>query len=266
MTEPFLLKGRTALVTGAARGLGAAMVRGLAAEGANVMICDIADPRSCEELRGELAGAHGVEIAYYRADLSEARTIEALVTHTLEKFGSVEILVNNAVVRHFGPLETFPLEEWNRALAVNVTAAFLATRRLLPIMRAAGYGRIFNMTSVYGSRGTVNRVDYVTTKTALQGLTRATALELAGSPVSCHALTPGTVQTPAIQARIDELMVREGLSREKAEEQFLAGKQPNGRFVDAQSVVKLMILLCGSTGLDMNGAILPIEGGWLARS
>jgi 3-hydroxybutyrate dehydrogenase len=231
-----------------------------------VMICDIAEPQSCEELRTELSNIHGVEIAYCQADLSEPARIKSMIAQTLDKFRSVEILVNNAVVRHFAPLETFPLEEWNRALAVNVTAAFIATQCLLPVMRAEGYGRIFNMTSVYGSRGTVNRVDYVTTKTALQGLTRATALELAGSPVSCHALTPGTVQTPSIQVRIDELMVRDGLSREQAEERFLAGKQPNGRFVDAESVVRLMLFLCGPTGLDMNGAILPIEGGWLARS
>ena len=87
-----------------------------------------------------------------------------------------------------------------------------------------------------------------------------------GSPISCHALTPGTVQTPGVQIRIDALMENEGLSREAAEERFLAGKQPNGQFIDPDSVTRVMLLLCGPTGLDMNGAILPIEGGWLARS
>ena len=261
-----MLTGRAALVTGAAGGLGAAMAQSLASAGADVMMTDVAPPETCLAMRDELAGSFGVGIDYHRADLADPAAVEGLVAAALERFGSVEILINNAVVRHFAPIEEFPIEHWNRALAVNLTAAFLATQRLLPVMRAAGYGRIFNMTSVYGYRGTTNRVDYVTTKTALQGLTRATAIEVAGGPISCHALLPGTVQTPGVQVRIDALIDREGLSRDQAEERFLAGKQPNGQFVDPRSVTEVMLLLCGPTGLDMNGAILPIEGGWLARS
>jgi 3-hydroxybutyrate dehydrogenase len=266
MADAAFLAGRTALVTGAVGGLGAAMVRGLAAAGANVMICDLAPSDACASMRAELRARHGIDIDYHRADLAEPAEVEGLVVATLKRFGSANILINNAVVRHFAPIETFPLEHWNRALAVNLTAAFVATQLLLPVMRAAGYGRIFNLSSVYGARGTVNRVDYVTTKTALHGLTRATAMEVAGSPISCHALTPGTVQTPGVQTRIDALMEIEGLSREAAEERFLAGKQPNGQFIDPDSVTRVMLLLCGPTGPDMNGAILPIEGGWLARS
>eukprot|EP01034_Spumella_vulgaris_P015521 gene15521-19827_t len=119
---------------------------------------------------------------------------------------------------------------------------------VLPAMRARNYGRIFNMTSVYGSRGTVNRVDYVTTKTAIQGLTRAIALETAGSA-----------------ERIEQSMQRDGISRAEAEQRFLDGKQPSGRFIEVDSVAEVMLLLCGPVGEDMNGAILPIEGGWLAR-
>lgn len=259
------LTGRTALVTGAAGGLGAAMARALASAGANLMISDIAEDGSCERLGSELAAGFGVACGHHRADLADPADVERLIAAAIDRFGSVEILINNAVVRHFAPIDQFPLEHWDRALAVNLTAAFLATRRLLPVMRAAGYGRIFNMTSVYGFRGTANRVDYVTTKAALQGLTRATAIEVAGEPVSCHALLPGTVQTPGVQVRIDALMAEEGLSREEAERRFLAGKQPNGRFVDPESVADVMLMLCGPTGLDMNGAILPVDGGWLAR-
>ncbi len=266
MADPRFLEGRTALVTGAVGGLGAAMANALASAGANVMIVDLAAPADCAKICADLSDTHGIECDYRQADLAEQDQVAGMVDATLERFGSAEILVNNAVVRHFAPIAEFPLHHWNRALAVNLTAALIATQRLLPAMQMAGYGRIFNMTSVYGSRATVNRVDYVSTKTALTGLTRATALEIAGSPVSCHALTPGTVLTPGIDRRIEEIVQGEGLSREDAEKKFLAGKQPSGRFIDPQTVANVMLMLCGPAGIDMNGAILPIEGGWLAQS
>lgn len=266
MTEPHAVAGRTALVTGSLGGLGHRMACALADAGANVMLCDLAASADCADILSGLRGVHGDRIAYHSADLAHASEVERLIAATVTRFGSLEILINNAVVRHFAPIEDFPLDHWERALSVNITAAFLSARLALPEMRRAGYGRIFNMTSVFGARGTVNRVDYVTTKAALQGLTRAIAMEVAPDPISCHGLTPGSTQTPGIQARIDALAELEGLSPREAETRFLTGKQPSGRFVDPQSIAAVMLLLCGPVGTDMNGAILPIEGGWLARS
>jgi 3-hydroxybutyrate dehydrogenase len=266
MADGRFLAGRTALVTGGARGLGAAMVRGLAAAGANVIVCDVADAPACERTRAQIEEESGVAVPFLRADLADPRQVAAMLDEALGRLSPVGILVNNAVVRHFAPIADFPLEEWDRALAVNLTAAFVATKRLLPVMLESGYGRVFNMTSVFGHRATVNRVDYVTTKTALQGFTRAVALEVAGTPVTCHALMPGSVQTAGIQARIDELKERTGVDSRQAERDFLEGKQPSGRFVEPASVVEVMLMLCGPVGLDMNGAVLPIEAGWLARS
>ncbi len=266
MPEGKFLQGRTALVTGALGGLGASFANGLASRGANILIVDIVDREIGDKLCAELGEKTGVDCQYCHADLSQESEVNAMIDKAIEIFGSVEILVNNAVVRHFASIAEFPMNHWNRALAVNLTAAFLATQRLLPVMQEAGYGRIFNLTSVYGSRGTENRVDYISTKAALQGLTRAIAMEVSGGPISCHALTPGTVLTPSIDARIDELVEAEGLSREDAERKFLAGKQPSGKFINQASIVELMLLLCGPAGIDMNGAILPVEGGWLAQS
>ncbi len=211
-----------------------------------------------------MARIHGVEVDYRRADLAEAAQVEMLVRSTLARFGRVDILVNNAVVRHFAPIEEFPVGKWETALAVNLSAPFHAIRLLLPQMRAGGYGRIVNMTSVYGTRGTANRIDYVVTKHAIQGLTRAVAMEAPDGDVTCHALCPGSVMTPASDRRVRETMERASLSRAEAEKQFLAGKQPSGRFVAADSVARALLLLCGPAGRDMNGAILPIDGGWLA--
>jgi 3-hydroxybutyrate dehydrogenase len=264
MTER-LLDGRTALVTGSLGGLGLAMARGLAEAGATIILSGLDPPDEGEKTRRALADECGVAVHYLQADLVRSEAVRAFVDQA-GAIAPVDILINNAVVRHFAPIAEFPIDRWNEALAVNLTAALIATQRVIPSMRARNYGRIFNMTSVYGSRAVVNRVDYVTTKTALQGMTRAIALEVAGSGVSCHALTPGSVLTPIWQQRIEQAMREQGIGRAQAEQRFLDGKQPSGRFIAAESVAALMLLLCGPVGEDMNGAILPVEGGWLARA
>jgi 3-hydroxybutyrate dehydrogenase len=131
-------------------------------------------------------------------------------------------------------------------------------------MRERGWGRIFNMTSVYGMRGTVNRVDYVTTKSALLGLTRAVAAETMGQGITCNAICPGAVHTPTSESRIQALMESQGLDRDAAIERFLTGKQPTGHFVEASHVADLVVFLCGDAAAQMTGAMLPVEGGWLA--
>jgi 3-hydroxybutyrate dehydrogenase len=258
------LTGRSALVTGSSGGLGAAMAHALASAGANIMLSDIKPKTEVESVCREIASRHGVRVEYFSANLARLSELEQLIAAARGLSGTVQLLINNAVVRHFAPIEAFPVSRWDDALAVNVSAAFHATRLLLPEMRAAGYGRIFNMTSVYGLRGTPNRVDYVTTKAAVQGLTRAIAMENMDGDLTCHALCPGSVMTPASDRRVNELMAQTGLSRTAAEARFLEGKQPSGRFVSTQSVTQVLLLLCGPAGRDMNGAILPIDGGWLA--
>ena len=254
--------GRTALVTGSVDGLGLAMARTLAGAGASVVLTGIDGQERGDGVAQALAEETGAAVRYLPADLTRPDEVRGLV----DRAGPVDILINNAVVRHFAPIAEFPLEKWNEALAVNLTAALLATQRVLPGMRARNYGRVINMTSVYGSRAVVDRVDYVTTKTAIQGLTRAIAMEVAGSGVSCHALTPGSVLTPIWAEKVETMMRDEALTFAEAQARFLAGKQPSGKFIEVESVAAVLLLLCGPAGADMNGAILPIEGGWLARA
>jgi 3-hydroxybutyrate dehydrogenase len=131
-------------------------------------------------------------------------------------------------------------------------------------MRAREWGRIFNMTSVYSARAVANRLDYITTKTALVGLTRAVAIETLDQGITCNALCPGSVLTPDIDRRVQALMEKESIDREKATQLFLLGKQPTGRFVEAAHVADMLVFLCGPAGRDITGAILPVEGGWLS--
>ena len=206
-----------------------------------------------------------MRVLHHGADLAEPAEIAALVETALAAFGGVDILVNNAVVRHFAPIEDFKPEDWDRALAVNLSSAFHTTRLVLPGMRQRDFGRIVNIASIFGLRAVVNRVDYVTTKTALIGFTRAVALETAAQNITCNAICPGSSPTPAIEQRLADFMAREKLPRERGGE-GLHGLAPAVRPLRlAGRVAGLVAFLCGPDGADTTGAAISIDGGWSAR-
>jgi len=255
------LQGRTALVTGSTGGLGLAIAERLAAEGCAVLIHGLAPPAEGEALAQDLAARHGVAVRYRQADLAEPRQIESLV----QAAAGPDILVNNAVTRHLAPIEAMTPDDWETDLAVNLSAPFHAIRLALPAMRARGWGRIINMSSVYGLFGVAGRAGYVTTKTALIGLTRAVAMETLGDGITCNALCPGSTPTPAIEARIAAGMAERGeTDRDAAIAAFLAGKQPTRRFVASEAVAAMAAFLCSEHGRDITGAALPMDGGWSA--
>ena len=206
----------------------------------------------------------GVRARYHGADLRQPAQIAELIEIAQRGHGGLDILVNNAVVRYFGAVENFAPEHWDEALAVNLSAPFHTIRLALPGMKAKGWGRIVNMASIYGMFATVNRIDYITTKTALIGLTRAVALEVARTGITCNAICPGTVLTPAIDWRLRQEMQRDGTSFAEAEESFLAVRQPSRKFVKDENVAGLVAFLCGPHGEDINGSALPIDGAWTA--
>lgn len=261
MINATLLRGKWALVTGAGDGLGFALADCLAEAGANVVLHDLdAQP----EARDRIQARHAVQALTVAADLRERPTIEAMMASLIERCGGIDILVNNAVVRHFSPVEDFAPERWDEALAVNLSAPFHLTRLALPGMKQRGWGRIINMASIYSTRGVENRIDYVTTKTAIVGLTRAVAVEMARTGVTCNALGPGTLPTPAIVARIAAIAAKENQSAEEATAAYLEERQPSGRFVSLRSVGAAAVFLCSDAAADITGTMLPIDGGWSA--
>jgi 3-hydroxybutyrate dehydrogenase len=254
-----MLKGKWALVTGATAGLGLAMAESLAGAGANIVLHDLIEP---VQSRDRLRAQFGVDVVSVAADLSQRAAIEAMMADLGVRFGAIDILVNNAVVRHFSPVENFPPERWDEALAVNLSAPFHLIRLALPAMKQRGWGRIINMASIYSTRAVADRIDYVTTKTAIVGLTRAVAIETTKSGITCNALCPGTLPTPAIQGRIASIAAGEGRSIEEVTDDFLATRQPTGRFVALEGVGAMAAFLCSPAAQDITGAALPIDGGW----
>lgn len=257
------LAGKSALITGSLGGIGFATAKALAALGCDITLNGFASPEVIAARLAELE-ALGVRARYHTADLRHPAQIGELIETTQQQHGGLDILVNNAVVRAFGAVENFSPEQWDEALAVNLSAPFHAIRLALPGMKAKNWGRIVNMASIYGLFATVNRIDYVTTKTALIGLTRAVALEVARTGVTCNAICPGTVLTPAIDWRLRQEMQRDGTSFEETQERFLAVRQPSRKFVKDENVAGLIAFLCGPHGEDINGSAMPIDGAWTA--
>jgi 3-hydroxybutyrate dehydrogenase len=257
------LAGKCALITGSVRGLGLAAAQRLAAAGCHIVLNGLEPASETASICGELE-RNGVRSLYCQADLRLPDDIGEMVEQATALFGSVDILINNAVVRHVGSIEHFGTAEWDEAIAVNLSAAFHTIRLTVPAMKRNRWGRIINVSSIYGTRGAPNRVGYVTTKTALIGLTRAVALETVGHGITCNAVCPGTSETPVHEVALETVMAAEGVSREEAERRFFTGKQPTGRFIASDHVASLIAFLCGPEAADITGSVLPIDGGWSA--
>ena len=265
MTQERSLEGRSALVTGSTGGLGLAFADHFASLGCAVMLHGLLPQAEGDALAQDVAARQRARVLYRIADVSEPDEVAALMDHTASALDGPDILVNNAVIRHFGPIETQQPAEWDQDIAVNLTAAFHTIRLALPGMRARGWGRIFNLSSVYGMRGAAGRVGYIVTKHALIGLTRAVAAETLHDPITCNALCPGTVPTPNIERRIAAEMEASGQTdRDAAVAAFLQGKQPTGRFVEAEKVASVAAFLCTSAADDITGSVIPVDGGWSA--
>ena len=254
------LKGRTALVTGSTGGIGLAFVTAFAEAGCNVVFNGFGDHETIKSIQASLE-KHRVEVFYHAADVGNPDDIAAMIEASNTRFGAVDIVVNNAVTRHYAPVEAFPVDKWDRALAVNLSAAFHTIRLALPGMRSRGWGRIINMASIHATNIIRNRVDYITTKHAIVGLTRAVALEIAQTNVTCNCLSPGLVLTPNCERQLAE-KVAAGATREQAIADMLQIRQPSRRMILPGEVAQLGVFLCSDKASNINGADLPIDGAW----
>lgn len=259
------LAGQVALVTGSTDGIGLAIARALAAQGANVALNGFGEDAAITNLCAELVARNRVEVLHFSADLSRGDEAATLVTRVQQRLGRLDILVNNAGTQHKSPIEQHPPERWDAIMALNLSAPFHTIRTALPGMRANGWGRIINIASVYGLAGGVDRSSYVASKHGLVGLTKAVALETATSPVTCNAICPGDVSTRIFYKTAKLLAEREQISRDAAQRRVAAGNMPSGQVVSPEQVAALALYLCSDAASEMRGAALSLDGGWLAR-
>ena len=260
-----MLKGRSALITGSLDGIGFAIASALAAKGANVMLNGFGDEAMIGE-RLKTLRAFGVDADYHGADLSVPAQIEDMVAEAEKRFGSVDIAVNNAVTRTWGNIDELAVEKWNYALAVNLSAPFHVLRLTMPGMKKRMWGRIINLASNYGLAGTRRRVDYVSTKHAVVGLTKVAALEGLPFNITANALCPGATLTPNARKLVAQRMQAKGLSEADATTDYLSDRQPSRRFIAPEKVGAFAAFLCSEDASEITGSPLAIDGGWLAFS
>jgi 3-hydroxybutyrate dehydrogenase len=257
------LAGKAALVTGSTSGIGLAIARRFAQQGASIALHGFGEPELLRALEHELGALCGHPVRHFSADLAHPDQIEALIDDVAANHGRIDILVNNAGIQHVAPLESFPPERWNSILAVNLSAPFHATRLVLPIMRRENWGRIINIASVSGLVAAPFKAGYTAAKHGLVGLTKVTALETAESPITCNAICPGWVLTPIAERQIQDRMAGGALSYEEASAKLLV-KQPSGAFVTLDQVAALASYLASEDAGQTRGVAWNIDGGYVA--
>jgi NAD(P)-dependent dehydrogenase (short-subunit alcohol dehydrogenase family) len=247
------LDGKTALITGASRGLGKAMALALAESGARLALVARDEARLLETV--EAARALGAEAEPFLADVADESSVKALETSVIERFGRVDILINNAGVNLRKPLTQFKLEEWNRVMATNVNGVFLMCRAFVPHMRGGGYGRILILTSMMSHISMAERTLYSTSKSGLLGFIRALALELASDRITVVGISPGPFATEMNQPLLDN---------PETNRQFLS-QIPVGHWGEVADIGALAVYLCSEHAGFITGTDILIDGGWTAR-
>ncbi len=258
------LKSRNAVITGSTSGIGLAIARAFAAEGANVMLNGFGDAAAIEKERAWIETQYGVRCLYSGADMSKGAEIRGMISEAIGAFGSVDILVNNAGIQHVAPIDEFPDDKWEAIIAINLMAAFHATKAALPSMKARGWGRIINTASAHSLVASPFKSAYVAAKHGIAGLTKTVALEVAQAKITVNAISPGYVWTPLVEKQIPDTMKARGLTEEQVKRDVLLAAQPTKEFVTVEQVAALAVFLCSDAASNITGTNISMDGGWTA--
>ena len=258
------LRGKSAVVTGSTSGIGKVTAERLAAAGANVMLNGFGDAKDIEAFRAGLEKG-GVKAAYHGADMTKPAEIASLIAEATKAFGAVDILVNNAGIQHVSPVDEFPPDKWDAIIAIDLSAAFHATRAALPGMKARKWGRIINIASIHGLVASPYKSAYVAAKHGLVGFTKAAALEVAQMGVTVNAICPGYAMTAIIEKQVADQSRITGVAPENVVRDVILVDQPTRKLIKVDHLAALVLYLASEAGESITGAALSIDGGWTAR-
>lgn len=259
------LEGKVALVTGSTSGIGLGIAEKLAEQGCHLMLNGFGDEKQIAKLKEDMASKYGVKVGFGGANLIDVPQIYSLIEQCQKELGGLDVLVNNAGMQFTSPIESFPNEKWDDIIALNLSAAFHATKAVIPHMKSKGWGRIINIASTHGIVASVHKAAYVSAKHGLIGLTKVTALELAETGVTCNAVCPGWVRTPLVEKQIGDLAAKENISYEAATMKLLEAKEPTKRFTEVSHLGDLICFLTTEAASNMTGAELKMDGAWTAQ-
>ncbi|MEH3147942.1 MAG: 3-hydroxybutyrate dehydrogenase [Methylobacterium frigidaeris] len=259
------LADRTAVITGSTSGIGLAIARALADQGANIVINGFGKPEDIERERAGLESEFGIKAIYSDADMSKPEAIAGMIATAETTFGSVDVLVNNAGIQYVSPIEEFPLEKWDQIIAINLCSAFHTMRAAIPGMKARGWGRIINTASAHSLVASPFKSAYVSAKHGIAGLTKTAALELATHKITVNCISPGYVWTPLVEHQIPDTMKARNMTKDQVIEEVLLKAQPTKEFVTVEQIAALAVFLCSDAASQITGTNIPVDGGWTAQ-
>ena len=257
-----MLKQKSAIVTGSTSGIGLGIARGLAEQGADILLNGFGNADEIEFTRAELQRQYGVKVRYSDADMSRPEQVRAMADLARAEFGKVDIIVNNAGIQHVAPIEEFPEEKWNAIFAINLFAAFHLIKAVVPELKARRFGRIINIASAHGLTASPFKAAYVAAKHGLVGLSKTVALELADFGITSNTICPGYVKTPLVEAQIADQAKAHGISPEAVVRDVMLAHQARKQFVQVDELAALAVFLASDAAASMTATALAMDGGW----
>jgi 3-hydroxybutyrate dehydrogenase len=254
---------KTVLITGSTSGIGLGIAHQFAKEGYNIMFHGL--EVNGAEIATNIGKKYDVNVAFSNANLLQAEAIESLVTETINTFGHVHVLVNNAGIQFVSPIEEFPNSKYENIIAINMNAVFYASKAVWKQMKKQKFGRIINVSSVHGIRASEFKSAYVTAKHGVIGMTKVLALEGAPFNITCNAICPGYVKTPLVEGQIKDQAKAHHMTEAEVIEKVMLKKQAVKQFVPLDAIADMAILLAKDSATTITGTSFVLDGGWSAQ-
>ena len=248
------------LITGGAGGIGLEIVHYFEKKNFNIIILDKTLKKDFKKNYKKIKK----NIFYFEVDLLEIKKTEKKIQQIISKFKTIDILINCAGIQYISKIENFPTNEWKKIIDINLTSSFITSKNIIPVMKKNKSGRIINISSVHGLVASENKSAYVASKHGLIGLTKAIALELSKTKITCNAISPGWVLTPLVEKQIKKLASKNKTSIEIEKKNLLFEKHPNQKFVSGKEIASLVNFLISKDAQNITGSSYSIDGGWVS--
>ncbi|MFQ3782762.1 3-hydroxybutyrate dehydrogenase [Staphylococcus saprophyticus] len=258
-----MVKDKVTIVTGAASGIGLAIAKVFLENGAKVVLADLNEDKLIQET--DALKSQGYDCMPIKVNVTDEQAVKAMINQTVEQYGRLDILFNNAGLQHVESIESFPTEKFRQIIDIMLTGSFIGTKYALPIMKQQQSGRILNMASINGVIGFAGKAAYNSAKHGIIGLTKVTALETATEGITVNAICPGYIDTPLVRNQMDDLAKERGVAVEQVLEDVLYPLIPQKRLLDIKDIADYALFLCSDSAKSVTGQAILIDGGYTVQ-
>lgn len=258
-----MVKDKVTIITGAASGIGLAIAKVFLENGAKMVLADLNEDKLIQET--DALKSQGYDCMPIKVNVTDEQAVKAMIDQTVEQYGRLDILFNNAGLQHVESIESFPTEKFRQMIDIMLTGSFIGTKYALPIMKQQQSGRILNMASINGVIGFAGKAAYNSAKHGIIGLTKVTALETATEGITVNAICPGYIDTPLVRNQMDDLAKERGVAVEQVLEDVLYPLIPQKRLLDIKDIADYALFLCSDSAKSVTGQAILIDGGYTVQ-